>query len=91
MPRNKPRFNDLKDDMIKILKQGKDPKVDTDTAIAKFSQWYLDPSNRLPRDAASVRKTGGINTVALYPFSIPAAANCSHGMPGSGGAPLRTR
>jgi hypothetical protein len=73
MPRSKPRFNDLKDRMIRIMSAGGDPTTDRDPEIAKFSKWYLEPGNRLPRAEASVRKTGGIKTVALYPFAIPAS------------------
>lgn len=73
MPRNKPRFNDLKDDLIKALKVGADPTTDQDPQLAKFAKWYLQPGNRTPRAEASVRKTGGITEVAIYPFSLPSS------------------
>jgi hypothetical protein len=71
MPRSKPRFNDLKDEMIKVLKRGGDPITDPDEELAKFSTWYLRPGNRVGLDEASTRQTGGITVVALYPFSFP--------------------
>jgi hypothetical protein len=72
MPRSKPRFNDLKDEMIKVLKRGGDPITDPDEELAKFSTWYLRPGNRQGLDAASTRQTGGITVVALHPFAFPA-------------------
>lgn len=69
MPRSKPRFSDLKDKMIDAMSTGQDPKTSTNTEVAKFSKWYLEPNNRDERPTASIRKTGGIVNVAIVPFA----------------------
>ena len=75
MPRNKARFTDLKDKMITALSSGNDPKTSYDTGLAKFSKWYLEPQNRQPLDAGSVRNRGGSTSVVVRPFSLPAGDN----------------
>lgn len=84
MPRKKPRFNDLKDKMIDVMSTGQDPKTSTNTEVARFSRWYLEPNNRAERPTASIRKTGGIVNVAIVPFAyvgenapVPLLTTCS--------------
>lgn len=74
MPRKKPRFSDLKDDMITAMSTGQDPKTSTNKALAKFAQWYLEPNDRAQLDAGSKRNRGAILSVALYGFYTVGAA-----------------